>query len=75
MTPAWKAYREAYHVSTKEVAEIAKQMGHTGGPIIASASVNPPAAGPGGSMFVITFLTPVDEKRSRTAEESPTRPG
>jgi CO/xanthine dehydrogenase Mo-binding subunit len=29
------------------LAEIAKQMGHTGGPIIASASVNPPAAGPG----------------------------
>ena len=25
VTPAWKAYREAYHVSTKEVAEIAKQ--------------------------------------------------
>ncbi len=29
------------------LAEIAKQMGRTGGPIIASASVNPPAAGPG----------------------------
>jgi len=29
------------------LADIAKQMGHTGGPIIASASVNPPAAGPG----------------------------
>lgn len=25
----------------------------------------PPAAGPGGAMFVITFLTPVDETRSR----------
>lgn len=25
VTPAWKAYREAYHVSTKEVADIANQ--------------------------------------------------
>jgi len=28
-------------------AEIARQMGKTGGPIVASASVNPPSAGPG----------------------------
>ncbi|MCB9722700.1 MAG: xanthine dehydrogenase family protein molybdopterin-binding subunit [Spirochaetaceae bacterium] len=29
------------------LAEIAKQMGHTGGPIVASGAVNLPAAGPG----------------------------
>ena len=46
------------------LADIAKQMGHTGGPIIASASVNPPAAGPGFGVHICDVE--VDPETGRT---------
>ena len=46
------------------LADIAKQMGHTGGPIIASASVNPPAAGPGFGVHLCDLE--VDPETGRT---------
>ncbi len=47
-----------------ELAEIARQMGRTGGPIVASASVNPPAAGPGFGVHLCDIE--VDPETGRT---------